>query len=247
MRRRRVYARSRATSNISDIQQKLREAVSLFEVYTHHSVIQEMLSLRRSLLRSIVRAGGAGNVVLGFDSYHLTPYAAQLPLKIEVGGQTYRVTLDTTELIEIAEQLAGDHNPWQLLHIQNIPLEVTEMQAEPWGTFRSPGNDPSELTFEIERALQVLAPNRPTTPRFCRLSNTVYNLMCDRKRFSDSSHPMVMKGIHGNFTANNKVELEIDAAVDGESQAERVNDKLLVDSGEIDRAMHHYLARGHTG
>ncbi|MGH9072438.1 MAG: hypothetical protein ACRDX8_15105, partial [Acidimicrobiales bacterium] len=228
-------------------QQKLGEAVNLFEVYTHHSVIQEMLSLRRSLLRSIVRAGGAGSVVLGLDSYHLTPYAAQLPLKIEVGGQTYRVTLDTTALIEIAEQLAGDHNPWELLHSQNIPLEVTEMQAEPWGTFRSPGNDPSELMFEIERALEVLEPNRPTTLRFWRLSNTVYNLMYDRKRFSDSSHPIVMRGIHGKFTANNKVELELAAAVGGESHVERVNGQLLVDSGEIDRAMRHYLALGHRG
>lgn len=226
-----------------NIQPSLGEAVKLADIFTRHSVIQEMLALRRALLGAVGRAGGGGQVVLGLDSYHLTPDIPQVPVKVKVGGRTYQIRLDTTALIEVAEQLAGDYSPWELLHSQKIPMEVTEMQAEPWGRFRSPGNDPKEFLFEIERALTVLPPGQTSTLRFWRLSNVVYDLIYDHKRFADAANPMEMRGTHGKFAANNKVELEIAAAVSGVSKVERVNGRLVLNNTRIDRAISHYLSQ----
>lgn len=222
----------------------LKEAARLAQTLSKHSVIQEMLSLRRAVLAEIHRVQGGGNVVLGLDSYHLTPDIPPLPVKVEVGGRRYTIRLDTTALIEIAEQMAGDYSPWELLHSQNIPMEITELQAEPWGAYLSPGNDPKELLFEIERALQVLPQGQPVTLRFWRLDDVVYNLLYNRRKFADFAHPIVMRGAARTFQADNYVELEIVAAVSGVSTPQSVNGQQVMDNSRIDTAMDRYLVRG---
>jgi|GEM_PF-3145765 hypothetical protein len=217
----------------------LSELIRLMQKFSSSSVIQEMLNFRSTILDAIKEAHGKGNVTLGLDSYQQTPFSpSDIPVKIN--GETEEIQPDTTTVIEITEQLAGDKNPWQQLANEGVPVSTSELQASPWGSSVQPGNDPDQLKFMIARALETDSPNTTSTMGFWTLSQVIYNLLYNQKQFATSLNPIKMDG-PAPFVANNWEELQIIAAVTGVSQITQVNGRWTVDNSKIDAAMNQYL------
>lgn len=226
-------------------QSVLGQSLRMANTLTHHSVINEMLSLRRSLLEAIATTHGLGGVTLGVDSYHLLPGDPKLPVTVVVSGHDYHLHLDSLAMIGIAEQLAGDYHPWAKLREMGVPLEITELQAEPWPPFVSPGNNPKELLFEIGRVLQILPRGQTSVVRFWSLSGVIYNLMYDPHLFASNSHQILMRGPTGSFRANNQVELQIVATITGVSPYVIADGHLAVDNSRINSVIDYYLNSRH--
>ncbi|MGH7142059.1 MAG: hypothetical protein ACREF5_01120 [Candidatus Saccharimonadales bacterium] len=213
------------------------EGITLFNEFSDHSVINEMLHLRQALLNVVHSKNGQGNIVLGLDSYALTPVIPDLPIQVNYHDQTYTVRMDTTTMIEVAEELSGDNHPWQKLHHLGVPLEITEMQAEPWMPY-SRSETAAQIRFMLARQLQVLPVNQSSVIRFWRLSDDIYDLMYDPNQYTDYTNASKQSDPTGNFTFNDKEVLQLAAFLGGKSFIKRdSHDRVHIDNTEIDHAI----------
>ncbi len=206
----------------------------------HDSVINEMAALRKSIKEAIKAHQGRGNVTLGLDSYALTPTIPGWSSSILYKGQHYTVRADTTSLIEASERWAGDPHPWQKLRRMGVPLEVTEMQADPWMPYLRP-ETARQIRLMLYRQLQILPPGQPAVVRLWRLSDDIYTLMYNQAQFTDYQNPAHLSGPTGKFTFNDMKVMQLVAFLGHRSQVvPGPRGKLRIDNSAIDRAIAKY-------
>jgi hypothetical protein len=222
--------------------QQLETILNLVKKLSKNSVINEEINYQNVLMGAIKAVKGEGDVAVGIDDYHLTPYTP-FPIKVPVGNQVYEVWPDTNTIINIAENLAGDSNPWAKLQSDNIPLEVTEMQGESWGNFTSPEYSPKELENNILRSAQDLPANKVSVIRDWQLSDMIWNLQ-NNNNFVDK--PTDMSDPTGPYVADNLAMLQLIYFINNGSKLEKVNGKLVANNTPINNAVSLYLANHQT-
>ncbi len=233
--------------NPPNLEKAISEAVTLLQLkqkFTEQSVIQKMINYKKVLTDAIKEYGGKGQVTIGTDYYHLTSNNPS-PIKVSVNGKDYEVFVDTNTLIDATEAWAGDSHPWATLNSN----QVTEVQAENWTPFTSPGNDPNTMRFAIQRALDDLPTNKPSLIGLYQVSPLVGELMNDSQAFYTNADPKKMTDPTGQFTANDQAELELIAGLTGVSTLKTINGKLVLDNTNIDNFISQYanINTGNSG
>ena len=97
-------------------------------------------------LKVIKRTAMAGNrFILGYNYYYKVPGQAEIPIlnKLDNLIISFPLTIGTWWLKRICRR-------------QNIQLEVSELQAEPWQHISTPGSSIREFKFTLLRSIQEM-------------------------------------------------------------------------------------------
>jgi hypothetical protein len=106
--------------------------------------------------------------VLGFDYYHFVPGAPSLPI-FGVPDQITLTNMRVDSLAAVTGAVGAD---------QNLDVEVTEAQMEPWGN-AIPGASLAHFQLVVRRCLGIVRPTAPSTIRLWGVERLALTMLGD--------------------------------------------------------------------